>query len=156
MILNRRFNLQIYEGQLSGVMSDNTKILELGDGPETRKPVGAVTSTGGGQISAAGSYTLPLPDSYTNASYLHVAIVTEDYMRVLTTSPNHAASTVLLHGTATCPAVHIMTEQITTIVLQNPHATDACRFCYSLAKLPDITDEDSFFEMQDDGNQVSL
>jgi hypothetical protein len=76
-------------------------------------------------------------------------------MRVKTTSPNHAASTVVLHGTATCPAVHMMTEQISTIVLENPHATDPCRFCYILTTLPDISDEDSFYDTQTDGNQVN-
>ena len=157
MILSRKFAFSLYEGQLAGDISDNSLIIDLSDSPDQRKVIVDSHSCGGGQIIANGSLTVPLPDGYTSASYLQATIITEGLIKVVVVSPDHATSTVLVQGSATSPGMHQICEKVTSITItENAKVAAAVRVAYACVQLPDISDEDSFRGLQDDGTQTGM
>ena len=156
MLFKRNFACEIYDGQLDGNLSEDTRIADYSDKPKQKAVIGVTETSGGGQIVASGSFTVPLPDGYTNASYLHTTFIVEGLVRVKTTSPDHAASTTLLQGSATSPGIHQIVEHTSTLVIENTSAADAVKVSYCCIMLPDISDEDNFRGIQLDGSQTAI
>lgn len=156
MQFKRQSACQIYEGQLSGNLSDDSLISDVSDDPKQKEAIITSHSAGGGQLVASGSLAVPLPDGYTNASYLHVTVITEGLIRVVTTSPDHGSSTTMVQGSSTTPGAHQFCEKVTTLSIQNTSGSSAVKVAYALIQMPDISDEDSFRGLQSDGSQTGM
>jgi len=157
MLLKRSFAAQIYEGQDDdGVIETNALISEVADDPGQKEVIVSAHSLGGGQIVASGSLTVPLPNGYTNASYLHVTVIAEGLIRVKTTSPDHGSSTTLVQGSSTAPGMHQICEKVTTLTIENTSAATAVKVSYLCVAMPDISDEDYFRGLQSNGTQSAV
>ena len=160
MLFRRNSAVMVYEGQDTGNLSSYTLLADLADNPIQRQ---AIISTSGetsqsGEIVAGDtqSYTVVLPEGYTNASYLHVTIIVEGLVRVKTTSPDHGASTTLIQGSSTSPGILQFCEKVTTLSIENTDASNAVKFAVCCVQMPDISDEDNFRGLQADGTQSSV
>jgi len=156
MLLKRNFAAEIYSGQLSGDLSDVARIFDVSDKPTQKEVIGIVDSCGSGQIVASGSLTVPLPDGYVNASYAQLTVIAKGLIRVKTTSPDHAASTTLVQGSAARPGMHQCVEHFNSITIENTSSTASVKVHYSLVQLPDISDEDNFRGLQKDGTWTEI
>ena len=156
MLLKRNFACEIYEDQLDGDISDDARIVDVSDSPTQKEVIGVVPSCGGGQLAASGSLTVPLPDGYTNASYLHVTIRCEGLIKIAIASPDHTTSNCLCQGSSTSPGMHQVVEHVNSITITNTSATTAVKIGYALFTLPDISDEDEFRGLQTDGSQTEV
>jgi len=155
IIAQRQFIAQIFNGQLTGFYSSDAKIAEMTDPSIPAQVLATRYVTGSGQIATGESYTVPMPEDYTNASYMAVYIGTPDVLKLVIGSPDHADSTVLLKGGTDQDGIHATVEHIDDIVIHNTEAGNV-EFWYVLIQLPDISDEDNFRGLQVGGDRTSV
>ncbi len=142
-IVERKYSTRIFQGSLTGDFSADTEVARLSDKSEPRQVIATAVATHAGQLGASESYDVPLPNDYTNASYLQVMVWSEAIVRVITTGPDHDSSTTLLYGSTAQPGVHSMVQKVSTLTIENTTAAEV-EFWYALVQLPDISDEDNF------------
>jgi len=87
-----------------------------------------------------------------DTSYLQATFIIEGECKIVVTSPDHDASTVLCKGDSTTPGMYQITERITQIQVVNYDSVNAARVNYCLVTLPDISDEDSFRGLTSEGD----
>lgn len=90
-------------------------------------------------LDAADTYTVQLPDDYTDAEILHGIFVTNGVMKAVVTSPElTGTSTQLINGTEDDGrGSWVWQQRVTSIVLSNPTAA-TIQVEYMLFLLPDL------------------
>ncbi len=90
-------------------------------------------------LAAAGTYTVQLPDDYTDDEILSGFFVTDGIMKAVVTSPElTGTSTQLIKGTAADGrGTWLFQHRVTSIVLSNPTAA-AINVEYMMFQLPDL------------------
>jgi hypothetical protein len=151
MLAKRQFNISLFEGTITDGYANPYIVSALND-PFNCKRIKSLGESSGFNklIVTTGSFTIPLPKDYVNTYYCYVVIRSKDQVRVKTTSPAHAASTVLLWGSSTQPVCHVMVEKLNSLVIENPTA-DYANIDYCVIWLPDISLESNFADMQSTG-----
>jgi hypothetical protein len=158
MILEREFRTDVFNGTLTSSQSPGAvEISQLSETQPLKQVILAgPPRTGTVYLTHGVSHTLPLPDGYTNASYLLCIFRVTGEVKVVVTSPDHAGSTVCVYGTTASPGVYSITDKVTQIIITDEHATDARKVEYSLYWLPDITLEASFRGIQSTGAMAAV
>lgn len=109
-------------------------ILVVGSGDQT---------AGYASLDGSTSHTIPLPEGYSSANRLAVALKAYGQVRVTIASPAHANSVFTLNGSTTVGAPVVYNGRVTSITVTTPSSTDV-KVAYFLFELPDLTDRDSF------------
>lgn len=97
------------------------------------------------RLDASDSYTVQLPENYTNASRLHCCFVVKQAdCKAVIVSPDHGTSTVLLKATTgTTNGEHagvlMFSGTVTSIVLSVDAGADSSLIEYFLYKIPDLS-----------------
>lgn len=93
-------------------------------------------------VDSAG--TVSLPSGYVSTSKLMFTLSTDSTVKVVTVSPDHPTSTVLVKAATGQNGLFSFVGTVTSIVVTNESLTATATVIYNLFEYPDITDPDSW------------
>lgn len=100
-------------------------------------------------LEAGESYVIPLPETYESTERLCCLIKTTTIGKIVTVSPTHGTSTVLVKGTDSTaegehPGIYVFQADTTSITASVPAGSSDCDFEYFFYEVPDLSSENSY------------
>lgn len=143
MVYFRNLYLKLVEGAKTSLKDLGEACFSFQDVPRETRLIVDDPAAKYISIASLASYTVPLPDGYTNAAYLACNFRCLGRLKFSVVSPSHTTSVAICEATTTYPGYYGITDQVTSITITNPTASTV-KLRYILVQLPDLSANASY------------